>query len=428
MDNLTHSIIGFGAGELVHRSLRPEAAPQQQRTRHRLLLVAGALASNFPDLDLFLTHQFPAPLGYLLHHRGITHTLPMLLPQALLLLLLLWLCWPSARALLRASVPARAGLGAAVLAGLGLHLLMDFTNSYGVHPLYPFDGRWFYGDMVFIVEPLYWVAVGLPLAFIMRWPWLRFAALGGLGTALLAVTLKGYLLWPSLLVLLALGVACGAAQRYADRAGGAGRQGLLLALGVCLGFCALQSVASDSGRRDISAALARIDPGAQVLDVAMTAFPSQPLCWNFVSVQRDDAAGIYRLRRGTASVAPQWLAQQACPAGLMERGTATVLAPGLVKSGQVTSSLQVLRALDSGNCDVDAWLRFGRAPALVDKNGEEQLSDYRFASTPRGNFTTLQVERGERLACQPDIPAWGYPRADLLTPRAALPAASAAAH
>jgi inner membrane protein len=59
LDNLTHSIVGFGTGELVHRSLRPEADPQQQRTRHRLLLVAGALASNFPDLDLLQSSLMP---------------------------------------------------------------------------------------------------------------------------------------------------------------------------------------------------------------------------------------------------------------------------------------------------------------------------------------------------------------------------------
>jgi len=158
-----------------------------------------------------------------------------------------------------------------------------------------------------------------------------------------------------------------------------------------------------------------MDPASQVLDVVMTAFPSQPLCWNFVSVERNEAAGSYRLRRGTASVRPQWLAALACPAGLVERGADVALAPGAVQSAQITSSLQALRELEIGNCEVDAWLRFARAPALVERDGDGQLSDYRFASTPRGNFTTLQVERGERTACQLDIPGWDYPRADLLS-------------
>ncbi|WP_370466973.1 metal-dependent hydrolase, partial [Salmonella enterica] len=39
-----------------------------------------------------------------------------------------------------------------------LHIALDFTNSYGVHPFWPFDNRWYYGDAVFIVEPLFWAA------------------------------------------------------------------------------------------------------------------------------------------------------------------------------------------------------------------------------------------------------------------------------
>ena len=85
MDNLTHSIIGFGAGELIHRSLPREVEDRAQQVRHRLLLVACALASNFPDLDLVLNNLLPPPLGYLLHHRGHTHTALLAIPQARLL-------------------------------------------------------------------------------------------------------------------------------------------------------------------------------------------------------------------------------------------------------------------------------------------------------------------------------------------------------
>src|SRR5258708_24990923 len=30
---------------------------------------------------------------------------------------------------------------------------MDWTNNYGVRPLLPWNGKWFYGDLVFIVDP-----------------------------------------------------------------------------------------------------------------------------------------------------------------------------------------------------------------------------------------------------------------------------------
>ena len=45
------------------------------------------------------------------------------------------------------------------LGGLG-HTLMDFTNTYGVRPFLPFSRQWFYGDLVFIVDPWIWLILG----------------------------------------------------------------------------------------------------------------------------------------------------------------------------------------------------------------------------------------------------------------------------
>ena len=408
MDNLTHSIIGFGVGELVHRSLPEEADERSQRVRHRLLLVSCALASNFPDLDLFMSRLLPDPLGYLLNHRGHTHTVLWALPQAVLLAALLWLLWPSARALLKASRTTRLGLALSVGVGFALHLSMDYTNSYGIHPWYPLDARWFFGDMVFIVEPLFWVAIGVPMALIMRWRSLRMAGLACLLAALVIFASKGYLGWTSFAALLAIAVVCGAAQW---RAGLRGRAGLLLALGVSVGFIALQGAASYAGRAQISAVLQAADPASRVLDVAMTAFPSQPLCWAFVSVESNEAADRYRLRRGVASIAPQWLAPLACPAGLVEQLPSVALSAGVAQFDAAQAGLRQLRALKNTRCDVDAWLRFARMPKL----DAGELSDYRFAATPRGNFTTLRIAQAAK--CADGVPAWGYPRADLLTPQ-----------
>src|SRR5689334_432126 len=107
MDNITHSVVGLGIGALIDRSVAPEPDPGAQRMRTRLLLTLGCLASNFPDLDLVLTRLLQAPLGYLLHHRGHTHTLAGALGEIVLLLGLVWLLWPAARRLLRTSPHAR---------------------------------------------------------------------------------------------------------------------------------------------------------------------------------------------------------------------------------------------------------------------------------------------------------------------------------
>src|SRR5438309_7663934 len=118
MDNLTHAVVGLGIGALVDRSLLDEPSPARQRVRTRMLLIIACLASNFPDLDLVLTHLLEPPLGYLLHHRGHTHTLVGALGELVLLLGATWLLWPNARRLLRESGAARRGAVASAVIGL----------------------------------------------------------------------------------------------------------------------------------------------------------------------------------------------------------------------------------------------------------------------------------------------------------------------
>jgi len=416
MDNLTHTMVGLGVGELVHRCLPAETDPGQHGLRRRLLLTACALASNFPDLDLLLTKTLPAPLGYLLQHRGHTHTVLYALPQALLLCALLWLLWPAARGLLKRSAPARGGLVATVLLGFGLHLGMDYLNSYGLHPFAPFDGTWFYGDTLFIVEPVFWVLFGVPLALTLRRPAARAGALALLALVLLGCAWQAYLAWYGLAALVLLGLVLGLLQwRSAPRARAV--FGLALLLGI--GFVGLQASLSALGKQRIGDALVLADPAARLDDVAMTAFPADPLCWSFVTVESNEAAGSYRLRRGVLSLAPGWLPAPSCPAALIGPGdraalqAGAALAPQILLLAEQTDSLAALRLAQRSNCYFDAWLHFARAPSLVDGSA----SDYRFGTTPGGNFTTLRLADFAGRACPAPVPGWGVPRADLLAPR-----------
>ncbi len=404
MDNITHSVVGLGIGELVQRSLPPEADPARHTTRHRLLLTACVVASNFPDLDLIFTRLAPAPLGYLLHHRGHTHTLLFLLPQALLLLALLWLLWPNARSLLRESRDARRGLLLVLAAGFLLHIGMDFMNNYGVHPFYPFSGTWYFGDMVYIIEPVFWVAFGVPLAMVAPSRRMRIVLLSVLPVILLYVTLHGFLSWASLAALVALGAAV-AALRFMHMHS---RRALLLALGVALAFVGVQISASDKARQAVTAALVLQDPQARVLDVALTAFPSQPLCWSFTSIESDGKT--YQLRRGHLSLAPALLSPRDCPAALTADASQEMAGtvPGVLVSDSWQGDVAALRARAAADCQLAAWLRFARMPAV----DGAQATDQRFASAPRGNFTTLLL--AARPACPFGVPAWGMPRADLL--------------
>src|ERR1700694_4917549 len=166
MDNLRHCVVGLAAGELIHRSLPSELDAECHRLRRHLLLVSCWLASNFPDLDIVLTPLLPARLGYLLHRRGHTHTLLYALPQALLIWAMIWLFWPSARRLLKANSVARKGFVLTLIVGFGLHMLMDYLNSYGIHPFHPYDSRWLFGDIVFILDLVFWITFGIPMALI----------------------------------------------------------------------------------------------------------------------------------------------------------------------------------------------------------------------------------------------------------------------
>jgi inner membrane protein len=412
MDNLTHSVVGLALGELVERSLPPEADPARGRTRHQLLLVTCWAASNFPDLDLVLTPLAERPLGYLLHHRGHTHTLLYAIPQAIMLLALIWLLWPAARRLLRDSPAARAATVGVACLGLLLHIGMDYLNVYGVHPFHPFDPGWRYGDMVFIVEPVFWIAFGTPLAIMAARPlarWLLFALLAG---APLCFTLLGYLQWGSLLGLALLG---GVLAWLEHGWGRRDRRALLAGFAAGGAFVLVQAFALQSARALVIEQVHQRDPASRVLDVPLSAFAANPLCWAFVTIESNEAAGSYRLRRGVLSLSPSITPVANCPAALGGPAGAAVKAgstalPGMAWVWEETGQLGHLRALRAANCHLDAWLRFARAPSF--EGG--RATDVRFGPPGEPNFSTLPYVAMADQPCPRHVPNWGYPRADLL--------------
>jgi inner membrane protein len=147
MDNLTHSLLGAALAKTRLGRASPLATP------------ALIIAANLPDIDL-LAWLFGGKAAYLLHHRGITHSvLGIALEIVLLFLLLRWIERRRAGSHPRA-VHVDRGLGVAILVGLISHVLLDSLNSYGLRPWLPFDGTWYYGDLVFVVEPWMWLIFG----------------------------------------------------------------------------------------------------------------------------------------------------------------------------------------------------------------------------------------------------------------------------
>jgi inner membrane protein len=112
------------------------------------------LAAEAPDLDVL--GSFRGPVFGFAHHRGFTHSFLGLVLVETVVVGLIYLIWRlRGRKIKDPSLPPRWGLLflLACLAGL-THILLDFTNNYGVRPFWPFSERWYSWDIVFIVEPV----------------------------------------------------------------------------------------------------------------------------------------------------------------------------------------------------------------------------------------------------------------------------------
>lgn len=125
-----------------------------------LATAALLIGSNAPDIDILLA--WAGDYMSLAHRRGWTHGVLAwaVLPVLLTGLLLAWDSGVRRRRCPEAE-PARAGplLMLATLAVL-THPALDWLNNYGIRLLMPFDGRWFYGDALFIIDPWVWLLVG----------------------------------------------------------------------------------------------------------------------------------------------------------------------------------------------------------------------------------------------------------------------------
>lgn len=386
MDNLTHSLVGATLAELA---LPADASPAQRR----LYFLAGIIGANLPDADLVYTRITPGPLGYLLHHRGHTHTLAGIAGLAALVAAACVV--PPLR---RTVTLAPRRFAALVAVALLSHLTLDAWNSYGIHPFWPVDNRWFYGDAIYILEPWLWLLLAAAAALNTQrrgGGWLLAALVAALVVAMTAI---GMIPAASLAALALVAVAAVVTLRAR-----APRRRSAAALAAVTAYVVAMFFLRERAR---SASLAALDARdrAQVLDVALSPQPANPLCWNALVVAADEEAGEYRLMRGTA--AP--LAARGCGRG---RGV-------VVWNSAVRQSLPTLRALAARDCRVRAWLRFGRAPEL--RGGA--IADARFGGLARDNFSAMPLAPAGG-GCPPNLPEWGMPRADLL--RSSLASGSA---
>jgi inner membrane protein len=121
------------------------------------------LAAEAPDLDVL--GRFKGPAFGFAHHRGFTHSFLGVPLDAIVVVGFVYLLWRlRGRKLNNPNLPPRWGVLYlfACLAGLS-HILLDFTNAYGVRPFWPFSERWYSWDIVFIFEPIMFTCLLLGL-------------------------------------------------------------------------------------------------------------------------------------------------------------------------------------------------------------------------------------------------------------------------
>lgn len=123
MDTLTHAL----SGALLARATAPAHADEKTLPLGRRLLV-GFFAAAAPDLDFVISYV--GPIEYILHHRGVTHSLILLPLWAFLLARLGAVIWRDR--------PWQAYFGIIAMA-LGLHIAGDWITSFGTMVFAPFS-------------------------------------------------------------------------------------------------------------------------------------------------------------------------------------------------------------------------------------------------------------------------------------------------
>lgn len=176
MDPFTHTLVGLTAAKAGLERLSP------------LATTVCMLAANSPDSDVvvgFVTDRWT----YLHHHRGITHSIIGVIALAFIVPAIIW-AGERIFARLRGNQPRTRyrGLLLASLIVTATHPLMDWTNNYGVRPFLPWSNRWFYGDLVFIVDPYILLLIGGAAFLATRRGWPKMVLWALLATAFVALT------------------------------------------------------------------------------------------------------------------------------------------------------------------------------------------------------------------------------------------------
>ena len=375
MDNITHSLVGVLIGA--------RAASKEEKA-FWWIVGASVVANNFPDADVLYASRLSQPLGTLLHHRGHTHTLLGAAACGVVCAILIFVFGR-----FRGQKFSRGATQAIVsvsLLGAFVHILLDSLNTYGVHPFWPLDNHWYYGDTVFIIEPTLWItlaAAGLASPSLSRLRW-GFALILLGASALIAFS--GYV--PPTLIFVYAGafIILLLLSRTRERNR---RAALWIRASIAMLF-----IFFVSGR-----IAERMRPStASTSEQLMTFFgpsPANPLCWSALEMRRTADRVVYE--QEFIQPLGKFFTVPCAKYSIFREPTSWE-----ENSASWSIPLSLFQSV-ADNCRWKALLQFARTPSLESlPEGRMNGADIRFTRRGKTSFAKIPLEG----SCPEQLPPW----------------------
>ncbi|MCO5141941.1 MAG: metal-dependent hydrolase [Oligoflexia bacterium] len=366
MDNITHSLIGLAIAETISN-------PKEKPKSKSALYLASAIANNIPDIDVFFTKFIsPGKLGYLIHHRGHTHTLLATPLMGTLLLILFYFLWK------KEILPWKKLIGVTYF-GCIFHIVSDSWNIYGVHPFWPFNNQWFYGDMVFIVEPLIWI---------LTIPYLFFSVTSTRVKTLLTIPLIGIFILAifhqavpkeiplfMFIILGIIGVSYLAIKNTLIR-----KSTWVFSFSLLLFsfYFISQSVKAQFNHQ-----------------VAATPLPANPFCWQVFQAQKDN--DLYQIDVWQVSLLPKIIPVDRC-GNLASSSTSAIPEVNLkpeseskLHFGRYTGSISEYKNILQ-TCQGKEFMKFARIPFWTFSGNTQTIGDIRFDRDSTVGFAEILID------------------------------------
>jgi inner membrane protein len=179
VDTLTHAL----SGALLARATAPQQVDEKTLPLRRRLLI-GFFAAAAPDLDFVI--GYVGPIEYILHHRGVTHSLILLPLWAFLLAKLFAVIW-------RGDRPWRAYFGVIAMS-LGIHIAGDVITSFGTMVFAPLSDMRVEIGTTFIIDLWFTGIILAGLAAAAMWRSSSVPALAGLAALCGYIAFQGLML------------------------------------------------------------------------------------------------------------------------------------------------------------------------------------------------------------------------------------------